>query len=460
MIRLDAQRPVQFCDGFRRRDFLHAGALSFFGLTLPDFLRAKAAAPATLAGDKAKNCILLFLVGGPSQHDTFDPKPEAPVEIRGPFKAIKTKADGILLTEILPLTAQHADKFSIVRSVYHTAAAIHETGHQMMQTGRLFQGGIEYPHMGCVYAKLRGPKGDMPPHVMMPDAIGNTGVAVPHGESAGFLGKTYDPFVLNADPSKENFEVPDMLPPDYLAAARVSRRRSLHTMMDDVVRYYDSTSEDARLLDSSFQQAYTLMSSTAARKAFRLGDEPEALRHRYGINKFGQSCVLARRLVEAGVRFVTINMFDTVFNDITWDSHGSKPFSPISGYKELVGPMFDRAYSSLLDDLQSRGLLDDTLVVAMGEFGRTPKINPAGGRDHWPGCWSILFAGGGVKGGRIVGSSDEIGSQPKDRPTTPAEVVATVFSALGIPLDTLLPGLQGRPTRVVDHGVEPIKELF
>jgi hypothetical protein len=457
MIRWDAPQAVHFCDGFRRRDFLHAGSLSFLGFTLADLLGLEARGAVT--GGKAKSCILLFLVGGPSQHDTFDPKPQAPAEIRGPFRAIKTKTDGLQFTEILPLTAQQSDKFSVVRSVYHTASAIHETGHQMMQTGRLFQGGVEYPHMGSVYAKLSGPKGEVPPYVMLPTAIGNTGVAVPHGGSAGFLSKVFDPFVLNADPSAENFEVPDMLPPGYLAAARVERRRSLHTMMDEVVRYYDS-SEDARLLDASLQQAYTLMSSAPARKAFSLADEPAATRERYGKNRFGQSCLLARRLVEGGVRFVTVNMFDTVFNEITWDSHGSKPFSPISGYRDLVGPMFDRAYASLLDDLQSRGLLEDTLVVAMGEFGRTPKINPAGGRDHWPGVWSILMAGGGVKGGRIIGASDEIGAQPKDRPTTPAEVVATVYHALGVSLDTELPGLQGRPTRLVDNGVEPVLELF
>jgi len=457
MIRWDAPRAVHFCDGFRRRDFLHAGSLSFLGLTLADLMRLEARGAVT--SGKAKSCILLFLVGGPSQHDTFDPKPQAPAEIRGPFQAIKSKTDGLLFTEILPLSAQQSDKFSVVRSVYHTASAIHETGHQMMQTGRLFQGGVEYPHMGSVYAKLLGPKGEVPPYVMLPTAIGNTGVAVPHGGSAGFLSKVYDPFVLNADPSADNFAVPDMLPPSYLAAARVERRRSLHTMMDEVVRYYDS-SQDARLLDASFQQAYTLMSSAPARKAFSLADEPAAMRERYGKNRFGQSCLLARRLVEGGVRFVTVNMFDTVFNEITWDSHGSKPFSPISGYRDLVGPMFDRAYASLLDDLQARGLLEDTLVLAMGEFGRTPKINPAGGRDHWPGVWSILMAGGGVKGGRVIGSSDEIGAQPKDRPTTPAEVVATVYHALGVPLDTELPGLQGRPTRLVDNGVEPVLELF
>jgi hypothetical protein len=184
------------------------------------------------------------------------------------------------------------------------------------------------------------------------------------------------------------------------------------------------------------------------------------MKDRYGRNRFGMSCLLARRMIERGVRFVTINMFETVFNEITWDIHGSTPFSPIACYRDQVGPMFDYGYASLLEDLQERGLLENTMIVATGEFGRTPKINPAGGRDHWPQCWTMLFAGGGVKGGQIVGSSDEIGAYPKDRPVTPAEVAATMMSALGIDLETELPGLQGRPIRVVDHGVDPIHALF
>jgi hypothetical protein len=178
------------------------------------------------------------------------------------------------------------------------------------------------------------------------------------------------------------------------------------------------------------------------------------------MNRFGQSCLLARRLIESGVRFVTINMFETVFDEITWDIHGSKPFSPISCYRDLVGPMFDMGYSSLLEELGQRGMLKDTLVVAFGEFGRTPKVNPAGGRDHWPQCWSLLMAGGGVQGGQAVGASDEIGAMPKDRPTTPAEVAATIYQVLGINLETELPGAQGRPIPIVDRGVHPIQELF
>ena len=458
MFRLDADKPVEFCDGLRRRDFLHAGSLSFLGLGLTQLAGLKAMG----AVDNSKNdmnCIMLMLVGGPSQLDTWDMKPNAPVEIRGPYKPIKTNAAGIEISENFPRMAKHADKYALIRSVYHTAAAVHDTGHQMMQTGRLFQGGIEYPHIGCVLAKLRGPKGDVPPHVLMPHPIGNTGGNMPHGQTAGFLGKTFDPFVLNADPSDPNFKVPDLLPPDYLSAPRVDRRRNWREMIDRTVSKFE-TSQDARLLDATFHQAYTLMSSQKAREAFELAKEPEDTRRRYGQNRFGQSCLLARRLIEAGVRFVTVNMFETVFDEITWDIHGSKPFSPISCYRDLVGPMFDNAFSSLLEDLQNRRMLDNTMVVAMGEFGRTPKVNPAGGRDHWPQCWSIVMAGGGIKGGQAVGASDEIGAMPKDRPVTPAQIAATIYQALGVPLELELPGAQSRPIPLVDRGVESIKELF
>jgi hypothetical protein len=458
MFRLDADKPVEFCDGLRRRDFLHAGSLSALGLGLSQMFGLKALG----AVDTAKsdvNCIMLMLVGGPSQLDTWDMKPNAPVEIRGPYKPIKTNVAGIEISENFPRMAKNADKYALIRSVYHTAAAVHDTGHQMMQTGRLFQGGIEYPHIGCVLAKLKGPKGDVPPHVLMPHPIGNTGGNMPHGQSAGFLGKTFDPFVLNADPSDPNFKVPDLLPPDYLSALRVDRRRDWREMIDRTVSKFE-TSQDARLLDATFHQAYTLMSSQKAREAFELAKEPEDVRKRYGLNRFGQSCLLARRLVEAGVRFVTVNMFETVFDEITWDIHGSKPFSPISCYRDLVGPMFDNGFSSLMEDLQNRRMLDNTMVVAMGEFGRTPKVNPAGGRDHWPQCWSIIMGGGGIKGGQIIGASDDIGATPKDRPTTPAQIAATIYNGLGVPLELELPGAQSRPIPLVDRGVEPIKELF
>lgn len=457
MFRLDAEKRVHFCDGMSRRDFLHAGALSYLGLSMPGFLQAKA--EGLVDGTKDKNCIFLFLVGGPSQLDTFDMKPDAPAEIRGPYKPIRTNCPDIQISEIFPNVAKHADKFSIIRSMYHTATGVHDTGHQMMQTGRLFLNGLEQPNAGCVLGYLKGGKNDLPAHVLMPRPIGPTGGNMPHGQTAGFLGKTYDPFVLNADPSLADFKVPDLLPPDYISAMRLQRRQSLRSMVDQSVRQLD-TNPDARLLDDSFQQAYTLMSSEAAREAFDINQESDATRDKYGRNKFGQSCLLARRLVERGVRFVTVNMFETVFNEITWDIHGSAPFSPIECYQNLVGPMFDKAYASLLDELKATGMLEDTLVVAMGEFGRTPKVNPAGGRDHWPQAWSVLMAGGGVQGGRVIGATDSIGAYPVDRPVTPAQLIATVYHSLGVNLETELPSPGSRPVPVVDFGTEPVLELF
>ena len=458
MLRLDADKPVSFCDGFNRRDFFHIGALSGLGLSLVDLYGLKAMGSVDAEKDPM-NCIFLFLVGGPSQLDTWDMKPDAPAEIRGPFKPIPTNVDGIRISEIFPRMARHADKFSLVRSLYHDAAAVHDTGHQMMQTGRLFQAGMEHPHAGCVINKLRGPRGALPAHVLIPRPIGKTGGNMPHGQDAGYLGRALDPFVLNSDPSLPDFKVRDLLPPDYISANRLNRRRNLREIVDGVVGNFEN-SDDARLLDSSFHQAYTLISSSRAREAFDITLEDETVRDRYGRNKFGQSCLLARRLVERGVRFVTVNMFETVFNEITWDIHGSAPFSPISCYSDLVGPMFDNGFSSLVEDLQNRGMLENTLIVAMGEFGRTPKINPAGGRDHWPGCWTTVFAGGGIQGGRVVGESDEIGALPKDRPVTPAEVVATVYHQLGVDLETELDGPGGRPVPIVDYNVEPIYELI
>jgi hypothetical protein len=440
-----------------RRDFLHAGSLGFFGIGLP--LVGELQAKGAIDRSREMNCILLFLVGGPSQLDTWDPKPKAPEEIRGPFRPISTNVPEVAISEVFPRLATMMDQVALVRSLYHTAAAVHDTGHQMMQTGRLFGGGIEHPHYGCVVAKCRGPRDDTPPHVLLPRPIGPTGGNLPHGQSAGYLGKTYDPFVLNADPNDASFKVPDLLPPEYISAVRQSRRRSLRSAIEGDLRAFE-TSADARLLDSNFSAAFKLMASPQAREAFDVSAEPPPLRDRYGRTRFGQSCLLARRLIERGVRFVTVNMFETVFNEITWDIHGSAPFSPIECYKNQVGPNFDTAFTALLEDLKNRGMLETTMVLAFGEFGRTPKINPAGGRDHHPGCWTGLFAGGPIKGGQAIGASDEIGHAPRDRPVTTAEIAATVYHGLGIDLATELPGPQGRPIRLVDHGVEPVRELF
>jgi hypothetical protein len=328
-----------------------------------------------------------------------------------------------------------------------------------MQTGRVFLGGLEHPHVGCVQTYLKGPKGAAPAHVVLPTPMGASGGNMPHGQSAGYLGKQYDPLVLDADPSKKDFKVADLLPPEYITSVRQERRQALRDAVDAGIKAFEN-SERAKLLDKDFSQAYTLMSSKEAREAFDIKAEPEALRQKYGMNKFGQSCLLARRMLERGVRFVTINMFETVFNEITWDIHGSRPFTPIQAYKEIVGPWFDNGYSSLLEDLKERGMLENTLVVCTGEFGRTPKVNPAGGRDHWPQCWSMFFAGGGVKGGQVIGASDEIGGYPKDRPVVAAEVTASIYHALGIDVGTELPGPQGRPMPVVDTGTRPIMDLL
>jgi len=441
-----------------RRDFLQVGSLGAIGLSLPDLLAAQAQGAVAKEHDE-RSVILIFNLGAPSQVDLFDMKPEAPAEIRGPFKPIKTKAPGMEISEILPLHAQHADKFSLVRSCYHTAAAVHDTGHQMMQTGRLFTGGINTPHAGCALSYLRGRKSDLPAHVVLPEPMGPTGGNLPHGQDAGFLGKAHDPFSLMADPSQPNFKVPDLLPPAEIGEVRLERRRKLRAIVDETVDSF-AASDNARLLDSNFEAAFRMMTSPQARAAFDLSKEPKAVRERYGMNRFGQCCLLSRRLIEAGVRFVTVNTFLTVFNEITWDIHGSSPFTSIEGMKDIVAPMYDQAYSALLEDLVQRGMLENTLVCNLAEFGRTPRVNPAGGRDHWPQCWTVYFAGGGVQGGRVVGRSDRIGGVPAERPVDPSEVVATIYRSLGLNLETKLPGPQGRPFPLVDSGKHEIHELF
>ncbi len=456
MLRIDADRSVSFCDGWSRRDFLHAGSLSMLGLTLPGWMALKAAGAVP---DKDVNCIMLFLVGGPSHIDTWDPKPNAPAEIRGPFRPIDTTVPGMQITEIFPKMAKQAGEFSLIRSVYHTATAVHDTGHQMMQTGRLFTGGIEHPHMGCVLGYLKGQRGEVPAHVLVPKPIGRTGGNLPHGQNAGYLGKQYDPFVLNADPSDPKFKVPDLLPPDYISSIRAERRQKLRDAVDGALSAF-AKNPQAKQLDENFNLAYRLMSSPQAREAFALEKEPAANRDRYGRTRFGQSCLLARRLIERGVRFVTVNMFETVFDEITWDIHGSRPFTDITEMSKLVAPNFDQAFSTLLEDMKERGLLENTMVTAMGEFGRTPKINPAGGRDHHPGVWTIIMGGGPVKGGRVIGESDELGYIPKTRPVTPAEIAATLYQGLGLDPHRELPGPQNRPLPLADFNVQPVKELF
>jgi uncharacterized protein (DUF1501 family) len=328
-----------------------------------------------------------------------------------------------------------------VRSVHHKSAPIHETGHQLMQTGRLFRGGVEYPHYGSVVSHLRGSRREgAPAFAVLPTPIGNTGVSVSHAQAGGYLGSKHDPIVLNADP------------------ARLMTRMNLLRAMDDAQRRCDAGGDAPR--DPATLQAFDSLFAPKAKRSFEIASEPDELCEGYGRNTFGQSCLVARRLIESGVRVVTVNMFDTVFNNVTWDCHadGGALAVGLDDYKETLCPMFDRAYSALLEDLKQRGLLDTTLVVAMGEFGRTPQMNPRGGRDHWPSCWSVLFAGAGVRGGQVIGSSDAIGAEPRDRPVTAAEVAASVYRGLGIDPNTRLIGPDNKPIPLVEAA--PVEELF
>ena len=455
MIDIVGKGKFQTCSGITRRELIQVGTLSAVGFGLPQLLSAEKKQG---KGDSDRAAIMIFNLGAPSNIDLWDMKPEAPREIRGPFKPIATKAD-FQISEILPEHAKIADKFSLVRSCYHTGAAVHDAGWQMMQTGRQFSGGVETPHAGAVLEYLRGRKTDLPAHVVLPFKMGRGGGNLPNGQAGGFLGKTYDPFELAADPSKPGFQVPDLLPPQQIGPARLSRRKKLRDIIDGTVKDFEA-SENANLLQENFQAAYRLMTSQQAREAFDLTKESSQTRERYGMNRFGQCCLLARRLVEAGVRFVTINAFLTVFDEITWDIHGSKPFTSIEGMKNIVAPMYDKAYAALVSELDERGLLERTLVCNLAEFGRTPRVNPAGGRDHWPQCYTTYFAGGGVQGGRVIGKSDPIGAVPAEDPYQPKDVVATIFKSLDLDLELELPGPGGRPFPIVDYGAKPIKGLF
>lgn len=459
MLNLTGQGTAHTCDGITRRDFLQVGTLGALGLSLADLARLEAANAGKSAGKPERSVIMIFNLGAPSQLDTFDPKPEAPAEIRGPFQAINTRSPEFQLSEILPKHAAIADKFSVVRSCNHASPAVHDAGWQMMQTGRFFTGGVNTPHAGSVTSYLMGRRTDLPAFVVLPELMGSGGGNLPNGQAGGFLGKGHDPFVLNADPSKPDFTVPDLLPPKQIGEARLDRRRKLRDVVDSAVNSFE-TSENAALMDTGFQAAFRMMTSTQAREAFELSKEPTAVRERYGMNRFGQCCLLSRRLIEAGVRFVTINTFLTVFNEVTWDIHGTLPFTSIEGMKNIVAPMYDQAYSALIEDLHDRGLLGDTLVCNLAEFGRTPRVNPAGGRDHWPQCWTSYFAGGGVQGGRVIGRSDAIGGFPAERPVGAPELVGTIYESLGFDLEQHLPGPAGRPFPLVDSGTKPIHELF
>jgi hypothetical protein len=458
MLQLESKRGVEQCDGLTRRDFLRVGTLTAgaVGLSLADLgelQQAGAKAPV-----KDVSCILLFLVGGPSQLDTWDLKPAAPEEVRGPFRPIQTNVPGIEICEHFPLMSRLSDRYALVRSVYHRAAPIHETGQQLLQTGYLCRGAQECPHYGSVVSYLRGPRqSGLPPFVVLPGPITHTGVSMGHGQTAGYLGPEHEPFLLARESAVPNLA--SNVAPYGIDPARLQDRTALIGAVDCAHRVVDAA-QKKRAFSGAVEQAFAQLFTEQAKRAFDIGAESETVRCRYGMNTFGQSCLLARRLVEHGVRLATVNMFDTVFNEITWDCHadGASLATTLNDYKETLCPMFDRAYAALLEDLERRGMLGSTLVLATGEFGRTPQLNPRGGRDHWPGCWTILFAGAGVRGGQVVGSSDKIGSEPKDRPVSPEEVAATVYAAMGIDPSARLPGPDNRPIPLA--GAAPVRELF
>jgi hypothetical protein len=448
-----------------RRRFLQFGGLSLFSGGLLHTLagQARAARRGT-----AKACIVLFQVGGPYQCDTFDPKPLAPAEMRGPFKPIATNVTGIRLTEALPQIAKHADKFAIVRSVNHTIRC-HNPAIYCSLVGREANAPLavssqtaakrsDHPHYASIINRLRPTTSTLPHHVIIPDVTVN-GPAKSPGLLAGYLGAAYDPFVLGRDPAAPNFRVEGVGLPDEVDRERLTGRHGLLQDFDQQQRAVEKHG-GALALDTFQQKAVSLLTSPRTKRAFDLTQEPPRLRDRYGRHSVGQSTLLARRLVEAGVPFVSVFSHTNIEQD-SWDTHTQH----YQRSKALLPPA-DQTFSALLEDLAVRGLLDETLVVWMGEFGRTPRMgvqvsnngNNTEGRDHWCNCYSVALAGGGVKGGCVVGSSDWIGGYPKERPVHISDLAATIFHALGVDPRSEVRDLQGQPHVICDG--QPVQELF
>jgi uncharacterized protein (DUF1501 family) len=457
-------KPNAFgCEEFRRnlaidrRGFVKAGALGMAGLSLSQVLKAESAVdPAKTS--KEKSVIILWQRGGPSQHETWDPKPDAPQDYRGAFGAMSTNVPGIQICDLLPKCAKVMDKFSIIRSLYHTDAG-HSAGDQIMFTGYPPNKGNPnenyYPSCGSIVAEQQGHLNpDLPPYVMIPRRL--------PGVDPAYLGKKYAPFETQADPAVEGpFNLPNFSLGDSLSLNRLDSRKGLLRSFDDIRREVD-VSGSMEAADGFNQQAFDILTSPKARDAFDLDAEPRALRERYGfmpeykaptpdrcgVPAWSQRMLLARRLVEAGVRLVTVDLR-------WWDTH-------VKGYETMRDgflPRWDQAYSALLQDLEGRGLSDNVMVVAWGEFGRTPKVNSTGGRDHYPNVFSASVSGGGIQGGRIVGESDSKGAEPKERPVQPQDVLATMYRHLGIDVAKQYLDHGGRPVPVLPFGT-PIDELF
>jgi hypothetical protein len=442
------------CNGFRRlrrRGVLQVGALTACGLSLADLFRLQAAQAASPGMAKADSVILIWLSGGPSHQDLWDMKPEAAAEVRGEFKPIPTNLPGLQISELLPRVAKHADKFAMLRGIHHDRGE-HEGAHVWTLTGykptrpffALRDPSQDQPSMGSVVAQELGSRSALPPYVCIP-------VASYNGAYNAFLSHRYAPFEVNADPSKDDFEVRDLGRIAALDGERGDRRRRLLSATDAPFKRLDATVESLAARDEYYARAYELIGTARTRGAFDLRQEPKELRDAYGRNVLGQSTLLARRLVEHGARFVTI---DTTYSGIYWDTHADN----FKTLRETHAPSLDAAYSALLDDMTKRGMLDRTLVLVMSEFGRTPKVNAQAGRDHWPACNVALFAGAGVKTGQVLGASDREAAYPDGTSYTPEQLVATIYHLLGVDLNKELRDPLGRPWKIATG--TPIHDLI
>jgi Protein of unknown function (DUF1501) len=424
-----------------RRAFLQVGSLGFLGINLPQYLRAAKTEPQ----GKAQACILLWLEGGPSQLDTWDPKPSSA------FKPISTNVAGIQVSELLPQVAKRMDKISIVRSM-HTKGTDHPQGTHYAITGHEVNPAMHFPSLGAIIAKETGARNSMPPHLLAPRWEKSR--QYEEYFRAGFLGPDFDPMAI-PDPSSKNFEVADLTLPKSVSETAVHNRQEFLKVVDQRYREIYKGAEHANM-DGFTSQAWKMILNPAVHNAFDLSKEPEKLRDRYGRDAIGQSALLARRLVESGARFVTA----AGFHSNSWDTHAKND----EGHKDRLCPPLDRTLSVLLDDLDERGLLDSTVVLAMGEFGRTPFVNPDLGRDHWPTCWSLALGGGGVKGGQIIGSSDEKGANVASRATSMGDIFATIYKAFGIDWTKEYDTPIGRPIKIAnsldDETASPIAELL
>lgn len=452
--------PARLCDGLSRRDLLRAGALGTFGLSLADVLRLQQthAAPGKPAVDA---CILLFLWGAPSQYETFDPKPNAPDGIRGEFGTIPTTLPGVIFSEHIPRLAQRTDKFALVRtcaqtSTHHQSAAYEAlTGFPPTRDAvALTATASDHPNVGSVVSKYAAGRHDMPRFVQLPEVCYDVGNLTP-GQYGGFLGRQHDPLVVHKDPNARDFNVAEVTLPPEVAAGRLDDRQGLLRLVDRQARTLEHSAA-AQSLDAFQDRAFRLLTSPAVKRAFDLGREPGQLRDRYGRNPLGQSCLLARRLVEAGVKLVTVcSAFGGKIPQDAWDTHKDS----FRSLKNKLLPPMDQGVSALLDDLHQSGMSKRTLLIVMGEFGRTPRINAQAGRDHWEKCYSIMLAGGPVKAGQVYGQSDRIGAYPTSgRVFAPADMTATVYHCLGIDHHAHMNDQAGRPLSISTG--EPMTEVF